>query len=161
MSGVDPDDTAALRRVALELQDRFVTNGNGRTPEVRQPDTTPSEQKRELDEKEGEAQQKPDEVEARPVIVNAPLDFTLKMLDVQHPYLKQRGLTPETISHFGLGYCSRGLMQGRIAIPLHDAVGQLIGYAGRLVEDNKITADNPKYRLPRRAGTRWRRPRLP
>jgi DNA primase len=103
--------------------------------------------------KESEAQQKPSEGQARSVIVNAPLDFTLKMLDAEHPYLKQRGLTSKTISDFGLGYCSRGMMQGRIVIPLHNEHAQLIGYAGRLVDDSKISEGQPKYRFP---GTRER-----
>jgi len=80
--------------------------------------------------------------------VNAPLDFTLKMLDAEHPYLKQRGLTSKTISDFGLGYCSRGMMQGRIVIPLHNLQGELIGYAGRLVDDSKVNDEQPKYRFP-------------
>jgi DNA primase len=86
-------------------------------------------------------------------VVNAPLDFELKSLDPNHPYLQKRGLTPETIRTFGLGYCSKGLMTGRIAIPLRNPEGYLIGYAGRLVDDSQIGEQNPKYRLP---GTRER-----
>lgn len=59
-----------------------------------------------------------------------------------------RGFTPETIAHFGLGYCSRGLLQGRVAIPLHDARGRLIGYAGRIVTDTAISEKHPRYRFP-------------
>lgn len=83
-----------------------------------------------------------------PRVVNAPLSFELWGLDPDHPYLKQRGLTPETVRHFGLGYCSHGLMAGRIAIPLYDTEGRLIGYAGRIVDDAGIGEDVPKYRLP-------------
>jgi DNA primase len=150
MEGVDPTNSAALRRVALMLQDRFLlgnTEGRNERHEDRRRGAPTAPIKAAAGEK-GEAQQKPDEVRARPVIVNAPLNFTLKMLDVEHPYLKQRGLTQKTISDFGLGYCSRGLMQGRIAIPLHDAAGKLIGYAGRLADDDKISEENPKYRFP-------------
>jgi DNA primase len=87
------------------------------------------------------------------VVVNAPLDFTLKHLDPKHAYLSSRGFTPETIEHFGLGYCNKGMMAERTAIPLHDAAGKLIGYAGRLVDDAKVSDENPKYRFP---GTRER-----
>ena len=76
------------------------------------------------------------------------LNFELQGLDPSHAYLKERGFTTETIAYFGLGYCSRGLMQGRIAIPLHDEHGLLVGYAGRLVDDREIDEDNPKYRFP-------------
>jgi DNA primase len=82
------------------------------------------------------------------VIVNAPLDFELKGLDPHHPYLKERGFTPQTIKQFGLGYCSRGLLAGRVAIPLHDGQGNLLGYAGRIVDDGKIDETHPKYLFP-------------
>jgi DNA primase len=96
-----------------------------------------------------DAQQKPSEGQARPaVVVNAPLDFTLKGLDAAHPYLKERGFTPDTVATFGLGYCSRGVMQGRIVIPLHDPSGRLIGYAGRVIDDATITEQNPRYLFP-------------
>ena len=84
----------------------------------------------------------------RPVVVNLPLDFELKGLDAEHPYLLGRGFTLETIRHFGLGYCGRGLLKTRVAIPLHDADSKLVGYAGRVVDDSTITEDNPRYRFP-------------
>ena len=39
-------------------------------------------------------------------------------------------------------------MKERIAIPLHDHLGRVIGYAGRLVDDNAVSDENPKYLLP-------------
>ena len=81
---------------------------------------------------------------------NPPLGFTLQHLDPSHPYLASRGFTAETIEHFGLGYCARGMLKGRIAIPLHDAAGVLIGYAGRLVDYTAITDECPKYLFPGR-----------
>ena len=147
MEGGDPHDPQSLRAAALKLRDQLLGAGAGDDREGEKPHEQPVKKPAATCE-EVEAQQKPDEVEARPVIVNAPLDFTLKMLDVEHPYLKQRGFTKETVSNFGLGYCSRGLMQERIVIPLHDAAGKLVGYAGRLADDSKISDDNPKYRFP-------------
>lgn len=47
---------------------------------------------------------------------------------------------------FGLGYCSRGVMKGRIAIPLHDEAGNLVGYAGRW--PGEPPEGEPKYKLP-------------
>jgi DNA primase len=149
MSGTDPNDSAALREVALELQDRLlVDGGNDDADQPARPSKRRANEPPDQPVDAAGAQQKPSEVSTRPVVVNAPLDFTLKMLDVEHPYLKERRFTSETISHFGLGYCSRGLMQGRIAIPLHDTAGRLIGYAGRLVDDAAIDEDHPKYRFP-------------
>ena len=56
---------------------------------------------------------------------NKPLTFELKV-DPEHPYIQGRGLSPETIQHFGLGYCSRGVMKNRVVIPIPDEKGQLV-----------------------------------
>lgn len=77
--------------------------------------------------------------------VNRPLGFQLE-LDTSHPYLAERGLTPEAIAHFGIGYCGRGVMCQRIAIPIHNAKGELVGYAGRWA--GEPPESRPKYRLP-------------
>jgi len=77
---------------------------------------------------------------------NKPLSFTLKNLDHTHPYLKERGLTEETIKTFGLGYCDKGIMKGRIVIPITNWKGELVAYAGRWPGDHP---DNEsKYKLP-------------
>ncbi len=78
---------------------------------------------------------------------NAPLKFRLDKLERNHPYLlEQRGLTPETIIDFGLGYCSKGMMADRIAIPIHNVKGEVVAYAGRLIGAPPEGA--PKYKLP-------------
>jgi DNA primase len=85
---------------------------------------------------------------AKPVEENRPLSFELK-LEAEHPYLKSRGLTAETIANFGLGYSSRGSMKDRIAIPLHNEKGELVAYAGRWAgTDSEIPASEGKYKLP-------------
>jgi DNA primase len=130
MDGLDPAKPEDVRITALRLAERYglVTKKPEKLPTkttAKQPVT-------------GAGQK----------VVNAPLDFALKGLDPEHPYLRGRGFTSETIARFELGYCSRGLMQGRIAIPLRNSEGQLIGYAGRAVDDALVTEDNPKYRFP-------------
>lgn len=132
MENVDPHDGPAFRKVAAELQKRFC-------PEVG--DAPKS------DAKDVQKPAKPKEKEM-PVIVNAPLDFELKGLDAKHPYLLNRDFTQATIDHFGLGFCSRGYLKDRVVAPLHDHEGKLVGYAGRVVDDSKITEDNPRYRFP-------------
>jgi DNA primase len=150
MSGLDPGDSQAVRRIALELQERFLDlprNTREKPAQVQRKGEKPPDGTREHGE--GDARQKPGEDQARPaVVVNAPLDFTLKRLDAEHPYLKERGFSSDTIATFGLGYCSRGVMQGRIVIPLHDPHGRLIGYAGRVVDDGAVTEQNPRYLFP-------------
>src|SRR5690606_34121518 len=78
-------------------------------------------------------------------IVNQPLDFELQGLDPAHPWLAGRGFTATTATHFGVGFCERGSLAGRIAIPLRDAEGKLVGYAGRATDDATATEGNPRY----------------
>ncbi len=131
MKGIDPQDGEALRSVAVEMQQRFFPREA--TQKIKS--GTPT---------------LPDEPKATPVVVNAPLNFELKGLDGSHPYLSGRGFTRETMNYFGVGYCSRGLLTDRVAIPLHDNDGKLLGYAGRVTDDAEISDSNPRYRLPSR-----------
>lgn len=145
MEGKDPGRPQDVRAVALQLHERFVggTASTDAEPVPKPPAKSAKPQAREESTQENAGQ-----AATCPAIVNAPLDFELQGLDQSHPYLKERGFTAETIAHFGLGYCARGLMQGRIAIPLHDRRGRLVGYAGRLVDDSRVGRDRPKYLMP-------------
>jgi DNA primase len=115
-------DGQAVRAVAMQLKERFV--------EKRPGTSAPTTQKREA---------------AKPVVVNQPLDFALKTLEALHPYFDERKLLPETVARFGLGFCKRGSLSGRIAIPLEDDAGQLIGYAGL---DPEGKSGVPRYAFP-------------
>lgn len=77
---------------------------------------------------------------------NPPLRFRLDKLQREHPYLTQRGLNLETLVDFGVGFCEKGMMAGRIAIPIHDPEGQVVAYAGRHVGEPPEGV--PKYKLP-------------
>ena len=77
---------------------------------------------------------------------NAPLKFRLDKLERNHPYLTERGLSEETIIDFGIGFCSKGMMADRIAIPIHNAKGEVMAYAGRFPGAPPEGA--PKYKLP-------------
>lgn len=78
--------------------------------------------------------------------VNKPLTFKLKNLDYDHPYLKERGIKKETIKEFGLGYCKRGILKDRIAIPIHNEKEELVAYAGRYPGDPP--EEESKYTFP-------------
>jgi len=127
MEGGNPKNGEDVRRVASQLQERFHGDLSG----AKAPDES-------------------DESKNVDAIINAPLDFELKGLDAKHPYLFGRGFSEETINRFGLGYCSRGLLAKRIAIPLRNREGKLVGYAGRLVDEKAVSEENPKYRFPGR-----------
>ncbi len=77
---------------------------------------------------------------------NPPLRFRLDKLVRDHPYLAERGLSPETIVDFGLGFCAKGMMAERIAIPIHNPEGGVVAYAGRF--PGVPPGDTPKYKLP-------------
>jgi DNA primase len=75
---------------------------------------------------------------------NPPLSFALQYIDATHPYLTSRGVTRESIRTFGIGlYTGKGLLRGRIVIPIHNAAGELVAYAGRAIDGQE-----PKYRFP-------------
>lgn len=77
---------------------------------------------------------------------NKPLPFRLQNLDATHPYMTERGLSPETIQEFGVAFCSKGIMAGRVVIPIHNHAGELLAYVGRWAGDPPEGKD--KYRLP-------------
>lgn len=71
-----------------------------------------------------------------------------------HPYLINRGLTPETIQFFDLRYAPQGLSEkntknfpGRIIIPIRSIDNKLLGLSGRLAtDDKKIIKQYSKYK---------------
>jgi DNA primase len=75
---------------------------------------------------------------------NAALRFALTGVDPTHPYLVLRGIDRATAAQFGVGfYAGPGLMSGRIVIPIRNAHGEVVAYAGRATD-----AGRPKYKLP-------------
>lgn len=79
---------------------------------------------------------------------NPPIELRLE-LRPDHPHLlEHRGLRPEVIEHFGLGYCSKGILRGCIAIPIHNREGELVAYAGRRLRENTIKRKG-KYMFPK------------
>ncbi|MBT9560451.1 MAG: toprim domain-containing protein [Myxococcales bacterium] len=79
---------------------------------------------------------------------NPPLDLELQ-LSHEHPHLTDaRGLAPDVIRAFGVGYCARGILRGMIAIPVHDERGTLVAYAGRRLRPEEIREDG-KYKFPK------------
>ncbi len=143
MEKLNPEDGLDARKAALILQERFI-------PAEFKPEKTQQSNARrpKVHAEQWELPNTGDNDPPKHVIVNAPLDFELKNLDFNHSYLNKRGFEKAIIAKFGLGYCSKGLLAGRIAIPLHNPEGKLVGYAGRIVDDSLIGKDNPKYRFP-------------
>jgi DNA primase len=80
-------------------------------------------------------------------VPNKPLKFRLDKLAQDHPSIAARGLTRETIIDFGVGFCGKGMMADRIAIPIHNPDGEVVAYAGRWPEE-EAPEGTPKYKLP-------------
>ncbi len=75
---------------------------------------------------------------------NAHLTFTLKTLDPNHASLAPLGLRAETLTRFGAGYCTKGFLKGRLAVPIHNAGGELIAYTGLALQ----ATETPRYLFP-------------
>ena len=140
LEGHDPRTKEGIRAGALCAQTHFL---NGEDLSARQEETkTPPHQKSEANEEGAQPEPQTD----KPV-QNKPLSFALK-LEPSHPMMTRRGFKPETYDAFGVGFCKRGLMKGRICFPLRDANDELIGYAGRWAEEEP-PKDIPRYLLPK------------
>ncbi len=97
------------------------------------------------------APESPSNPPEQPVTVK-PLRFHLT-LDPDVPYLRDRGLSEETIARYGLGLCRRGLLKGYVAIPVHGWPGEQgdnpLAYLGRWPDDpDEEPAERPRYKWP-------------
>lgn len=59
----------------------------------------------------------------------------LAYLQSTHEAVQALGLSPETCDAFGAGYAAKGILRGRLAIPLHDKAGTLVAYCGQTVKN--------------------------
>ena len=88
---------------------------------------------------------KPEPTEPTAVLVNVPLkekwskpgkpsDGRLKGLEY-HSYLEARGFSKELCDEYGVGYCSKGKMAGRVVFPICNPAGDVVAYCGRAVDE--------------------------
>jgi DNA primase len=91
--------------------------------------------------------------------VNTPLSFELKGIQHAHTYLTYRGFDEEECAYLGVGFFpGKGMMANRIVFPVHNAEGQLVGYAGRRVEYD-LMSDDPAHIAPETESLdRWKFP---
>jgi CHC2 zinc finger len=69
----------------------------------------------------------------------------LSYLEPDHEALRAIGLEGETCQHFGAGYAPKGIMRGKLAIPIHDwRTGQLVAYCGHTVRGDGKGLSFPK-----------------
>ena len=122
-----------VREAAIRLAHRFGVSGHGRAPVGEMRQVRQRERENWLGKNKGGVEN-----------LQPPLGFVLRGIDDSHPYLSGRGISAETAVSFGVGfYAGPGMMSGRVVIPIHEARGVLVAYAGR-----SIHGELPKYRLP-------------
>ena len=122
-------ERCSVREAALQLSHRFGISSHGQA-KAKVTSQMSGEKENWLGKNKGVAQ--------------PPLGFVLRGVDCSHRYLRSRGIWLETAVRFGVGfYSGPGLMSGRVVIPIYDARGVLVAYAGR-----SIDGELPKYRLP-------------
>jgi DNA primase len=69
----------------------------------------------------------------------------LEYLQAEHEAVEQLGLTSEACTAFGAGYAPKGILRGRLAIPIHDPSGEkLLAYCGRAVGQEEPRLAFPK-----------------
>ena len=69
-----------------------------------------------------------------------PLDY----LQSDHEAVRALGLSEETAQAFGLGYAPRGILRGRVAVPIRDRAGVLLAYCGIAASNEQ----SPRFLFP-------------
>jgi len=152
MEGLDPNKTGDLRKAAM-----FAANTFGIDEALQKPSNSRAKAKSKTarSDKPVKAKSKPvnsktpkKKSKAKPdKPSNQPLTFTLDV-DHKHPFIEARGFKPKLLKKFGIGYSNKGIMDGRIAFPVHNMDGKIIAYSGRWASDD-VPDDTPRYLLPK------------
>lgn len=64
----------------------------------------------------------------------------LKSLSSAAPYLSGRGLDPMLCRKRQIGYAKKGKLCGRVVVPVYSAVGRIVGFSGRIVNEKQSPA---------------------
>lgn len=63
----------------------------------------------------------------------------LTYLEATHEAVQALGVSSDTCGAFGAGYAPKGILRGRMALPIHDKGGLLLAYCGRTVKGESPT----------------------
>ncbi len=75
------------------------------------------------------------------VPANSPTERALQplsYLQADHEKLVGLGVLPETARHFECGHAPKGILRGKLAIPVHDRDGRLVAYCGRSYDSKDL-----------------------
>lgn len=135
-------DKVDIREAALRLK-RFFLDNEDPPPVAPAPAPPP----RPLSPAAVIAQIRRPDREKKPERINPPIEIRLQLAP-DHPHIvTDRRLSLGTAQEFGIGYCSKGILAGCIAIPIHDVEGELVAYAGRRLKYKEVS-ELGKYRFP-------------
>jgi len=135
----DPQNTDDLRKGALLVMD-ICNISTPRSP--RKPRKAKKTVGHEKKQKMAQSQNKTDSVSTS----NEPLKFELT-LEQESEFFDRNNILVEQVEFFGLGFCGRGSMAERIAIPIHNENNELVAYAGRWASED-LPEDEDKYKFP-------------
>ena len=127
----------SVRDAALLLRDSFLS-GEGEPP------PSPAAKVQPARKSKAEKPEEDEEKAAAPEI-NPPLGFSLRV-DPDHEYGQSRGMGSSVFEYLEAGFClSKGLFAGTFVFPLHNERSELVGYAGRALDND----EERKYRFPK------------
>jgi hypothetical protein len=63
----------------------------------------------------------------------------LSYLQADHKNVVGLGVLSDTAEHFQCGHAPKGIMRGKLAIPIHDGDGRLLAYCGRSYEGTELS----------------------
>jgi len=94
----------------------------------------------------------PKDEESPPITENKPFSATYEKFFRPHPWLEQRGLKPETLARYGVGFYEnekrRSIYNGSVMLRISRySDGACVGYLSRNI--GAITPEKPKYVFPR------------
>jgi len=130
-------ENVSIRQAALLIKKWF------ESVDVKTPGETPTPSKLAKQELVREEEKEKPAILPTP---NPPLAFQLRNLASEHIFFNERNISAETVKTFGLGFCCKGMMAGRVVIPIYDHAGALVAYCGRAIAEPEISQE--KYKLP-------------
>lgn len=68
----------------------------------------------------------------------------LSYLEPKHHLVQKLGLDEGTCIEFGAGYAPKGILRGRLALPIHDEDGTLVAYCGKALKGEEPNLIFPK-----------------
>ena len=76
----------------------------------------------------------------------APKPFkALENLEHEHDAVQALGINEYVAAFVGIGYCKKGIMRGRVVVPMRDKEGKLLGYCGYSPAANPILKFPPNF----------------